>query len=638
MPLILLLALRLLSAGAASQTLLPEAPPAYRSVLERRALDVAALRALGFVFVEDLCYHLGADGLAQNPPLTPEQLAPLLPAPRAKAPSAEPMAALGVMTLPLSGSGLPPDSLFDGRRALAALSLQPRSAASAADATVKVAALAVPPGEPWLEPPFDASWAATEKDFRDPKRRARALQALAARFQKDEDAEGSLSEGAPEALRLLARELHDGRGGPAAAGELRRELALVSSLEPDEKAAFSRRVRSPLTVYEALSRSHAPHALDSRLYFKRLEELLAARGLSLPDFIAQEDPSGAGATSFLLRCHAYDLLIPRLNAHPAEASALAAWLFPEGDGKTVRERASQLEGLMTQLAVQGRRSGALDAFVSGLEAREAAVSPPAARRIAAYLKLNEPLLPRSWRARVERAAAILPPGLLEAEGLAPDEPYDLWPTDRWTFALHFASTDGYKAFLVNFQARGWRIEPGRGDGTGVLVKDFDGLEVRMTARLHPGDKDGFLRGATAAEYLKEVRRDLRDPAIQGVILRNHAQFRVANLFDRRVTKGKLLLDGSCRSAWDVQTLRRACPTCSFIVNTGTGFGSVNNQAVAAIVEGLGRREEWSDIGAEWARYSPKSSARIQGPWTPPYEQALRALDAADKSAAGAAGR
>jgi hypothetical protein len=515
--------------------------------------------------------------------------------------------------------------MFDGARAE---STRAEPAGQAAGA-----ALAVPPAESWIEPGFDASWASIEKGFASPKTRARALAALSRRFAADEDSETGLTSDAPEALRLLARELHEGRGGTASAAELRRELTLVAGLEPEKKAAFAAKLSSPLTVYVALARASAAHSVDARLYFQRMGELLEVRGLPLPQFVAENDPRSEYAARFFLRCHAYDLLIPRLNRHPAEGQALAAWLFPD-DASTIRDRADQLEGLMTQLASQGRRSGALEAFFEGLEARAAAAPEPVASRIAAYAKVNEKLLPRSWRPRVAALAARLPAGLLEDEGLTPAEPYELWPADRWTFTLHFSSTDNYKSFLANFAARGWTPA-----GEGELEKSFDGgLTVRLVATLHPGDKEGFLRGAEAARYLADVKRDLRDPAVQGVMLRNHAQFRIVNLFDRRVTQGKLLLDGACRSAWDLRALRRACPTCSFIVNTGTGYGRVNNEAVAAIVEGLGAHEDWGEIGDAWARSQPKSAARIQGPWTPPFAQALAALDAQEKASANATGR
>lgn len=627
----LLLLLPLSAALAAA----PAPPADCAAVMRDRVVDEAALVVYGLALREGLCYRLGPAGRTTGEPLTDAELRGLL-APRSASGGStrrtilpgenEPRA--NAKALPLAEiTPLSLDTLFDHMAA------RPTLAAPAADLAAS-AAPAPPPApraEPWKEPAFDESWAAVQSGFQDPKTRARALNALSRRFRADEDSATGLAEDAPEALRLLALELHEGRGGPASAAELRRELALVSELQPEQKAAFAAQLKSPLPVYVALSRSHAPHALDSRLYFKRLGALLAGRGLTLPQFVADEDPAGRHAAEFFLRCHAYDLLIPRLNAHPGEAAALAAWLFPD-DTAPVRAHAAQLEGLMTQLASQGRRTGALEGFFEGLEARAAAAPEPAARRVAAYAKVNEKLLPRSWRPRVAALAARLPAGLLEAEGLAPVEPYDQWPSDRWTFVLHFASTDGYKGFLTNFRARGWSP-----DGPDAVSKDYDGgLTIRLEARLHPGDKDGFLRGAEAAKYLADVKRDLRDPAVQGVILRNHAQFRIVALFDRRVTPGKLLLDGACRSAWDLQALRRACPTCSFIVNTGTGYGRINGEAVAAVVDGLGRREDWAAIGAAWAANMPKTAARIQGPWTPPFEQAVAVLDAEETAASAAA--
>lgn len=579
----------------------------YAAVLARHGVAADALASYGLKLEDGRCVRL-KDSAA----VTLDELDALLPPPPvapAAAPKQEPqrLPSLEVQSL---------DRMFDG----------------SARSVVAVEEAPAPQAQAWEEPAFEGDFSRIRSDLADAKRRKRALNSLSSRFAKDETSPTGLTADAPEALRALADALHAGDGGPAAAGELRRELALVANLKEEQKTAFARELRSARLVYVALSRSNAAHALDASLYFKRLEALLAERNLSLPDFIAAEDPAGRDAARFFLRAHAYDLLLPRLNAHPQEAGALAAWLFPDGGEAVVRERASQLEGLMTQLAAQGRRSGALAAFVTGLEARAAGASPALARRIAAYLAVNERLLPKTLRPGVDALKPLLPSGLLEDAGLVPSEPYDLWPSDRWTFASHFASTGNFKAFLTSFQARGYALEPGATAREAALSKDFGGLTVRLTARLYPGDEEGFLRGEEAKRYLAAVRRDLRDPAVQGVMLRNHAQFRVVNLFDAKVTPGKLLLDGACRSAWDLQTLRRRCPTCSFIVNTGTGVGKVNGAAVAAVVEGLARGDGWSEIGEQWARSMPRTAARIQGPWTPPYAEALTALEASEKEA------
>lgn len=404
--------------------------------------------------------------------------------------------------------------------------------------------------------------------------------------------------------------------------ELRRELALVADLKPERKPPFARALTSPLTVYVVLSRSHASHAVDSQLYFRRMTDLLSAEGRTLTSFVADIDPGGKDAAEFLLRAHAYDALLPYLRAHPSEAGALVPLLFPDGGAKKIKARASQLEGLMTQLAAQGRASGALEAFVSALEARMIAADVETSERIALYLKVNEALLPKKYASRVAKAAALLPEDLLAESGLAPADPRDVWPYESWTFVLQFAEPASYDGFVDRFAKRGWAREDAE-EGT-TLAKAFGERTIRLAARLYAGDDEGFMHDEVAAQFLSDVRRDLRNPTIQGVILRNHAQFNIARLFGKGV-KDKLVFDGACRSAWDLQRLRRACPTCSFIVNTGTGRGTVNNDGVIAVIEGLARGEGWDDIGERWRGASPASSSRIQGPWTPPFAEALALL-------------
>jgi hypothetical protein len=614
-----ILCLRLLAAPAAAGT---PAPAAYQEVLDHRSLDVERLRARGFAFEADQAFRVDATGRPAGPALTPAQLDAALaagaaptPAPRAAAPVAPRSDLAQKLSKPLQSLG----ALYDGTASATSGAIAPDVPAPAA------------PRPPRVEAPFDASWSRIQAQLRDPSQRVRGLRALAARFRKDPQSATGLNADAPEALRLLTLTIHAGGGGLGARADLRRDLAMAANLtEFTQKAAFARALTSPITVYVALGQSQASHSLDSQLYFKRMDEMLSADGQTLSAFIDQEDPTGREAATFLLRAHAYDALLPYLFKHPAEAGALAPRLFPDGRGAEIREHASHLEGLMTQLAEQGKRSGALEAFVQGLLARAAAADPATADRIAVYLKVNEPLLPKKDAAAVDALAARLPPGLLEGSGLFPAEPYDVWPAEQWTFVLHFASTGAYQGWQRQFRARGYAPESDAEGAT--LVKNFDGLKIRLRARLYPGDKEGFMRGAVAQRFLSDVSRDLRDPAVQGVILRNHAQFKIANLFGKGVTPGKLIQDGACRSAWDLQTLRHSCPTCSFIVNTGTGHTHENAASSVAVIEGLANREGWPEIGEEWKRLSP-SASRIQGPWTPPYGEALAVLDELQKPAA-----
>ncbi|MCX5790524.1 MAG: hypothetical protein NTX64_18785 [Elusimicrobia bacterium] len=636
--------------SAAAQVVVP---PAYQQVLARHALDYEGLRAKGFVLRQDRVYRAGAGGEAQGQEVSPQELEALL---SGKGPAAERIEArqpaLAALGARLDPSRLNAGQIFDGAvapGAAAVATAETLGAAVPAAAPIPAAA-ATPPSEsslalsspqPYKEPPCDPALKPLARDLWSAKRRARALRGLENRFQPDEDSDTGLSPQAPEALRLVAAAVHEGKGGPEAPAVLRRMLARVAGLDPDQKDAFVAGINSPLAAYVILGRSRAPHAYESRLYFQRMVELLDGRRLT--DFVREQDPAGKTSTNFFLRVHAYDSLIPYLNQKPAEAAALAEFLFPDGPTRALRERAAQLEGLMTQLAVQGRRSGALDSFVLGLEGLAAASSPGLARRIALYLQINEALLPKRLRADVESLAGRFPSGLLDDAGLAPSDPHDDWPADHWRFALHFASTSSYKGWLSSFLALGYQREPAE-DGLEVS-KHFDGpdpglggLTVTVHATLYPGDKEGFLRGAEAKRFLAAVSRDLRDPDIQGVILRNHAQFRIANLIGKSVTPGKLLIDGACRSAWDLQDLRRKCPTCRFVVNTGTGYGAITNDAAVAVIEGLARGDGWEEIGEAWQRKNPRSSARIQGPWTPAFDEALRLLDKQEAPATRGMGR
>jgi len=597
-------------------------PTIYAPVLERRAIDEEGLRRLGFSFAEGRCFRLDASGSLLTPALTPEQLDAALSERTASAgetPARKPFA-LPRIEFPKGVEAPQLGTIFDGNSSISGV--------------VPVSASAPPPQEtfgppaPFVEQPFDDSWTQTRANLNDPKRRSQGLKDLSSRFALDEASETGLTPDAPEALRLLALTIHEGRGGTAAAVEFKRELSLAANLEPGQKAAFARTLSSPLTVYAALGRSYAPHALDSQLYFKRMEVLLDGEGRSLTGFIQEVDPKGKRAANFLLRSHAYDALIPHLNRRPAEAARIAPMLFPDRP-KEIREKASQLEGLITQLAAKGRRSGALSSFIRGLQDQAGSVSDSAALRIAVYLKVNENILPASERNNIDELAKRIPPGLLESSGLLPPEPYDSWPADSWNFVLHFASTDSFKAWQKRFVERGYAPEPGADKETASVSRMFGPLKITLTARLYPGDKEGFMRGGVAKKFLADVKRDLRDPSVQGVMMRNHAQFHIADLFGKKVTPNKLVLDGACRSAWDLQTLRSRCPTCSFIVNTGTGRGHLNNEAALAVIEGLARRAGWVEIGEEWTRLDP-SASRIQGPWTPPYAEALAILEADEK--------
>ncbi len=603
-----LLILSLLSPGASAQQTDP-----YRAVLEKRRLDEPGLKSLGFILEKDSARHIN-----EVQPLTPEQLDARLAALEKKTETA----------LPPPPHLIPPivPSL---NAVLAAFGGQQDSAV----AVPVIAALPVPVGS-YQEPPFDASWSKIETGFKNPKTRPDAVKALKKRFQKDPASPTGLTDDAPEALRLLAREIHEGRGGSAAAVELKRQLATAANLTNEQKFAFAPKLTSPVTVFVALARSRATHSLDSRLYFAQMIKQLDASGRTLSGFLLEQDPKSERSADFLLRAHSYDALVPHLELRPTQAAAIAPLLFPRAD--ELKGRADALEGFLLQLSLRGRANGAGAQFTQALIAHALTAPPALASRVAVFLKLNEAILPRSTRPSLAALDPLIPDGVLEDAGLLPPQPRESWPVDRWQFNLHFASTESYAGWRSRFLARGY--VPAIVDGEPALAKRFNGLEVLLVAFLYEGDDDDFLRGAEAARFLSNVTRDLRNPFVQGVILRTHAQFRISNLFDKKVTPNKMFLDGACRSAWDLRELRRRCPSCQFIVNTGTGRGKLNNDAVIAVVEGLANDLDWDEIGAEFRRTSPSTSARIQGPWTPPFAEALRVLEDRERADVAAAAK
>lgn len=456
--------------------------------------------------------------------------------------------------------------------------------------------------------------------------RAAAVEAVqpAPVMRKAEKMDTGLSPDAPEALRKIALAVYHRKGGSAALKELNRQLGLIANtLKPEQKKAFAEQLQDPLTIYVALAKSTKSHFLDAQLYFTRMEVLLKSGGRTMTGFIKEKDPKERLAASFLLRAHAYDSLLPYLNRHPAEAGVLVDFLFSDKQPAMTQIHASRIEGLMLQLASSGKASGALDAHLRAALNRPGMTSKATSKRIALYLKINEKLLPLKYQKDIDQAAAVLPPDLLDNPGLLPLTPYALWPKDHWKFVLHFATEDTYKGWRASFLKKGYSDNPSE---THSIVKKFGVLTVTLIAKIYDTDAEGFIKGSEIQRFQRDVAADLHDPKIQGVIARTHAQFSIPQLFKRGASPGKLWVDGSCRSAWDMSQQRRDCPTCSFVVNTGTGFGALNNPALLAVVEGLAHRRTWREIGEQWRVQLPATSSRIDGPWTPPFSKALKMLE------------
>ena len=54
----------------------------------------------------------------------------------------------------------------------------------------------------------------------------------------------------------------------------------------------------------------------------------------------------------------------------------------------------------------------------------------------------------------------------------------------------------------------------------------------------------------------------------------------------------------------------------------------------AVIEGLAQRRSWEEIGLNWERLAPSSAPRLMGPWTPPFAEALKKLEADERRARG----
>ena len=264
-----------LSAGLAFsvQAAQTDIPPDYEPVLSRRSLDLAGLKAQGFDFVEGRCRS------ARGEDLNPQQLD-------------ERLEALSTQAAVALAAGLKRTAPFSLPASV--LALQEAQAYGVFSAPQE-------PEEPapWQEPVFDPSWRKASAQLWSKKDQGKGIQALASRFTEAEGTETGLSEDAPEALRLLTLAIKDGKGGDKAYKELNRQLRMVADRLPEQKEAFAAQLRSPWTVYAVLGASHAPHSLDAQLYFKAMEKHLDDSGLTLSAFMADQDPKGRLASSFL---------------------------------------------------------------------------------------------------------------------------------------------------------------------------------------------------------------------------------------------------------------------------------------------------------------------------------------------------
>ena len=498
-----------------------------------------------------------------------------------------------------------------------------RAAASAASALPHAGTTDATAGEgitdPLQEPPFDATWDSL------------TLSEAASRFDKDETTTTGLSEDAPEALRWLANRIYEHKGGKASFNELTRELKLIAGLKDEQKFAFVSQLRSPMPVYVSLAASHATHSLEARAEVQRMTALLGKSGLTISDFIAAKDSEERFAASFILRAHSYDALIPYLKTRPEEGKAIARYLFSEKRPEVIRDRAAVIESFAVQLAAYDRK--AFDRFGVGLLEQAEDKDSKVARRAALLLKLNESLWPR-YAARIDAAAADLPPALFDDPRLVPATPYPFWPKDHIKVTLHFAAqpkealkpgeSTSYAEWLAFFKARGFAIGTLGPDGV-EMIKTIDGVTLALVAKVYTGDEEGFLVGKEKERFLADIQHDLRDPEVQGVAARSHAQFFFPAMFGKSVTKGKFWFDGACRGSWYAEDLEKRCPTCSAAGNSGTGRGQVNDKALLAILEGLVRREEWEAIGKDLKTALPAANSRFFGPWTPRYHTALDLL-------------
>ncbi|MBI4345905.1 MAG: hypothetical protein HY553_03555 [Elusimicrobia bacterium] len=454
-------------------------------------------------------------------------------------------------------------------------------------------------------------------------RKAAALE-LSGHFVASDTLTGLCPE-APDTLWVLSEAIRRRAGMPAVMDQLYRNLRLLAELEDYEKDDFVDQLPDPLAIYVPLAISHTPHVRESRRMFAQFRRLLAPAGETVTGWIREHDPELRFAPSFLLRLNAYEALVPYLRDHPPEARGIAPMVFLEKRADAVDLTADQIQNIFDSLASDPKGRESLAAFAEGSLTQLAMASGPVREKITLFLHLNWKKLPPEAR---EAAEFVIGPPREDPEGKPSPRvppPYSEWPKDEWRFSQHFAEEVDLRDWERFFLAKGYKREPADEEATVLARQVPGGPRLVLTGYVYTSLETGMLVGPTLRRFQAALARDVRDPAVQGVFVRAHAQFPRTPAFANAKPGPKLWYDGSCRGAWDLNRLSALCPQCALVGNVGSGRGAVNNPMIWALLEGLARREDWDRLADRVKAAVPEYHTRLIGPWTTPFSRELKTL-------------
>lgn len=430
---------------------------------------------------------------------------------------------------------------------------------------------------------------------------------------------------AGDTLWVLSEAIRLRRGGKAALDQMYTDLRRAADLEDYEKDDFVDSLQDPIAMYVPLAISHSPHVHEARRMFERMRKMVKAQGMTLTEWIAKNDPDLRFAPGFLLRLNAYEVLVPYLRANPEEARAAAPMIFPQRRAWRVDLTADEIQNVFDSLRAGPKGEEALTAFVEGCLTQITMSAGPEREKLSLFLRLNWDRLPPETR---EAAAFVIgaPEGLVaqSTATLRVPTPYDLWPAKEWRFTLHFADEKDLALWQGYFQARGFRPEPAA-EAVALAKQVPHGPRLVLLGYHYASLDTGMMFGPALKRFQQSLARDLKDPAVQGVVIRAHAQFSRTPAFRGAQPGPKLWYDGSCRGAGDLAKLAVLCPDCVLVGNVGSGRGWVNNPMIWALVEGLARHEDWDQLGARIKAAVGSQSTRLIGPWSTPFSQELKTL-------------
>lgn len=448
-----------------------------------------------------------------------------------------------------------------------------------------------------------------------------AAQELAGHFVASDTLTGLCPE-APDTLWALSEAVRHKAALQTALAQLYRDLHQLANLEDYEKDDFVDQLPDPAAIYVPLAVSHAPHVRESRRMFAQFRRLLAPGGRSVTEWIQGNDPEFRFAPAFLLRLNAYEALVPYLREHPQEARAVVPMIFLEKRADAVDLSADQIQNIFDSLSSDARGREALIEFAEGCVTQLAMASGPVRDKITLFLHLNWQRLPVEAR---EAAAFVIGAPREEGEREAAPPPYERWPKAEWRFTQHFAEETDLKEWERYFRAKGYRREDSDDDAVVLSRQVPQGPRLVLRSYAYASLETGMMFGPALRRFQAALARDVRDPEVQGVFVRAHAQFPRTPTFSKGKPGPKLWYDGSCRGAWDLNRLSSLCPECALVGNVGSGRSSVNNPMIWALLEGLARREAWGELAKRIKAAVPEHHTRLVGPWTTPFSRELKTL-------------